>query len=86
MNYVALKALTHSFLLIGLSPEQISGRMGEEKHSHKVSPTTIYSMVGRLSWKHLLAHKGKTYRRGTKASAGARLIPNRVDIAERPSS
>jgi hypothetical protein len=29
-------------LLIGLSPEQISGRMGKEKYPHKVSRTTIY--------------------------------------------
>ena len=81
-----MKALTHSLLLIGLSPEQISGRMGREKNPHEVSRTTIYSLVARLGWQHLLARKGKTYRKGTKASAGARLIPNRVDISERPSS
>jgi IS30 family transposase len=51
-----VKVLTRSLLLIGLSPEQISGRMG------------------------------KTYRKGTKVSAVARLISNRVDISERPSS
>ena len=81
-----MKALTHSLLLIGLSPEQISGRMGREKNPHEVSRTTIYSLVARSGWQHLLARKGKTYRKGTKASAGARLIPNRVDISERPSS
>ena len=35
--------LTRSFLLTGLSPEQISGRMGNENYPHKVSLTTIYT-------------------------------------------
>ncbi|MFT6949075.1 MAG: IS30 family transposase [Paraglaciecola sp.] len=66
-----VKVLTRSLLLIGLSPEQISGRMGKEKYPHKVSRTTIYSLVARSGWQHLLARKGKTYRKGTKASAGS---------------
>lgn len=72
------------------SPEQIAGRFRLE--GIQVSVKTIYRYIredqksgGKLYL--LLRHKGKPYRkRGFRASlAGRGVIPNRVDIKERPA-
>ena len=73
-----------SLLTLGLSPEQIQGRMKVEHYDEVVSSNTIYRLVKKEGWLTKLARKGKAYRYGSKASAGAKLIPNRVDIDERP--
>jgi len=58
--------------------------MGNENYPHKVSRTMIYSLVARSGWQHLLAARVKRTAKSQKP-ARARLIPNRVDIAERSS-
>jgi len=65
------------------SPEQISGRF-KMIGLAEVSHTTIYAQIHRLSSAGLLRclrHGGKKYAYGR---AGKSLIPNRVDIRERP--
>ena len=74
-----------SLLLVGLSPEQISGRMRLERFTGFVSCSTIYHLVNKVGWRALLARKGKRYRPRKGAEAGAHLIPGRVDIDERPA-
>ena len=74
-----------SLLLVGLSPEQIAGRMRLERFSGAVSFGTIDSLVNKLCWRVLLARKGRRYRPRKGAEAGAHLIPGRVDIDERPT-
>jgi IS30 family transposase len=70
------------------SPEQISGRLKLQGIS--VSHETIYSYIradkanGGSLFRHL-RHAGKKYKKRLEKSAGASLIPNRVDIAERPA-
>ena len=80
----SLKEKIHSLLIGCFTPEQISGRMGLEEYPEQVSTSTIYSLIKKEGWKNLLPRKGKPYRSGSKASAGAKLIPNRVDIDKRP--
>lgn len=67
------------------SPEQIAGRMKQEGLQALVSTSTLYRWIERLRWRHRLARKGRRYRKRNPASAGVRLIPNRVDIDERPA-
>ncbi|GHU15707.1 hypothetical protein FACS189449_13470 [Alphaproteobacteria bacterium] len=70
------------------SPEQISGRLKLE--GIFISHESIYRYVradkatGGSLFKHL-RHGNKKYRKRSVAQAGAKLIPNRVDIAERPA-
>jgi len=71
------------------SPEQISGWM--EKNCKKfVSHETIYEYIwedkkdGGELYKHL-RHHGKKYNKRAGKNAGRGLIPNRVDIEERPA-
>ncbi|GHT93814.1 IS30 family transposase [Alphaproteobacteria bacterium] len=72
------------------SPEQISGRLKLEQGRAVVSHETIYSYIradrgnGGLLYQHL-RHGGKKYRKYSSKQAGAKLIPNRVDISERPA-
>lgn len=66
------------------SPEQIAGRMKLESYTGAISCQTIYRMVAQNSWAESLPRKGKRYRRRAGSEAGAHLIPNRVDIDERP--
>lgn len=71
------------------SPEQISGWLKKEGSSHYVSCETIYKHVwedkrnGGKLYKQL-RHRGKKYNKRGAATAGRGLIPNRVDISERP--
>ena len=73
----------------GWSPEQISGRFKADGF-HKISHETIYKFV----WKDKkaggdlyknLRHKAKKYNKRSSKTAGRGLIPNRVDIKERPT-
>ncbi len=79
-------------VILEWSPETISQRMAVEcKVGEKLSHTTIYRRIeeNRLQGGNLYRHLprfGKTRWKGGKRSkkAGVRLIPERVDIAERP--
>jgi transposase, IS30 family len=81
-----LKEVIRPLLVLGLSPEQIAGRMNIETVSNYLSCNAIYTLVKREQWQHLLARKGKAYKKRQGVEAGAKLIPGRVDIRERPSS
>ena len=74
-----------SLLQIGLSPEQISGRLSIEYQDLKISTNTLYSWVKKCGFSNLLPRKAKPYKKRSASDAGARLIPNRVDISERPA-
>ena len=69
---------------IGLSPEQISGRLSVEFKNTSISTNTLYAWTKKLGWSALLPRKGKPYKKRSASKAGARLIPNRTDISERP--
>jgi len=71
-------------LSLGLTPEQISGRMKLESFEGRVSYQTIYRLIRENQWRDLLPRKGKRYQQRKGVEAGVRLIPNRVDIDERP--
>ena len=73
-----------SLLTIGFSPEQISGRHSIEFKNLSISTNTLYAWVKKLGWSTLLPRKGKPYKKRSASEAGARLIPNRTDISERP--
>ena len=73
-----------SQLSLGFTPEQIAGRMKLESFNGMISCQTIYRLIKKNQWRHLLPRKGKRYRQRKGVEAGARLIPNRVDIDERP--
>lgn len=77
-------------LLLGWSPENISTRMRLEiGPSTALSHSTIYRLIdqdkaqGGALYKQLPRH-GKTRWKGRKRKAGRSLIPNRVDITQRP--
>lgn len=74
-----------SALAMDLSPEQIAGRAKLEDLSHQVSMHTIYRLIRSKGWRSRLPRGGKKYRRRKENEAGAKLIPNRVDIDERPA-
>jgi IS30 family transposase len=70
------------------SPRQISGWMKKQGHIH-VSAERIYQHVwadkkkGGKLWRYL-RHNGKKYNKRKGKNAGRGLIPNRIDIQERP--
>lgn len=79
-----------SFIKKGLSPEQISGRLRVENNAVTASVSMIYRTVYWLEHKgedllKYLPRKGKKYRPKLPAGAGCKLIPNRIDIDERPA-
>lgn len=82
---VSLKKHVRSLLVLGLSPEQIAGRMKKEKSANPLSCNTIYNLIKREQWHQLLPRKGKPYKKRSRVEAGAKLIPERVDISERPA-
>jgi IS30 family transposase len=55
-----LKEVIRPLLVLGLSPEQIAGRMNIETVSNYLSCNTIYTLVKREQWQHLLARKVKS--------------------------
>jgi IS30 family transposase len=79
------KDIIKPLLEIGWSPEQIAGRMKEESIENTISCSTIYNLTKREYWKTLLPRKGKVYKQRKGTEAGAKLIPNRIDISQRPS-
>ena len=76
-------------LSLGWSPENISARMKVETPESAISHTTVYNRIatnkaqGGTLYKDLPRH-GKRRCKGGKRKAGHSLIPNRVDITERP--
>ena len=76
-------------LLLGWSPENISCRMKIEVPNIALSHTSVYSRIadnkaqGGSLYKQL-PRFGKRRCKGGKRKAGRSLIPNRVDITERP--
>src|SRR5580693_1877060 len=70
------------------SPEQISGWLSEQ--GIKLSHERIYQMIwydkrdGGNLWRSL-RRRGKRYNRRAGKNAGRGLIPNRIDISERPA-
>jgi len=70
-------------LKIDLSPEQIAGRTKLENLSQSVSMHTIYRFIRSQGCRSRLPRGGKKYRRRTATHAGAKLIPNHVDIEQR---
>ena len=81
----AVKDIVQSLLWLNLSPEQIAGRMKREALDTSLSCTTIYALIKIHGWQGLLARKGKPYKPRKGVDAGAKLIPNRVDISKRPT-
>ena len=76
-------------LLLGWSPENISGRMAIELPEIALSHTTIYRRIAKNkekggNWYKLLPRHGKNRWKGGKRQAGRSLIPERIDISERP--
>jgi len=72
-------------LLQRWSPEQISGRL-ELEGAANISHSTIYRGIYQRQDARILEclrHKGKRYKK--HGNAGRSLIPNRVDITERPA-
>jgi IS30 family transposase len=72
-------------LKMGFSPEQVAGRMALESPDNTISCSTLYRHITRLNWQQRLPRRGKKRRTSAALGAGAALIPNRVDIDERPS-
>lgn len=56
-----------------------------ESYTGAISYQTIYRMVVQNNGAESLPHKGKRYRQRGGSEAGSHLIPNRVDIDERPA-
>ncbi|BBM00771.1 IS30 family transposase [Microbulbifer sp. GL-2] len=56
-----------------------------EKSEKAVGCSTIYRWLGQLNWRLRLPRKGKPYRKRTGSEAGGKLIPDRIDIEERPT-
>ena len=71
-------------LRLNFTPEQIAGRLGREMPALKVCCNTVYSIVFEQGWRHKLARQGRPYKPRKDTMAGAHLIPNRVDIDQRP--
>ena len=55
-----------------------------ETLDQRVSRQSIYRYIAYKQWRHRLPRKGKRYRQRKGAEAGVYLIPDRVDIDERP--
>jgi IS30 family transposase len=85
-----LKQMVIGALERGWSPEELCGRLKVEAVPVTVSCETVYRFIrkdrmqGGSLYKYL-RHKGNPYRYKAKKQAGVSLIPNRVDISERPA-
>lgn len=88
MTPALIERVENLLILYKWSPEQISGRLKLE-HGIKISHESIYSHIwqdkraGGELYLHLRQRGKKRNKRGSK-NAGRGLIPNRIDIAERP--
>lgn len=82
------KTVTHLLSEYQWSPEQISGRLGQQ-NTLSISHESIYQYIwknqkqGGMLWKHL-RHSGKKYNKRKGKTAGRGCIPHRVDISQRP--
>jgi IS30 family transposase len=76
-------------LKVGCSPDEISGRMKQQKKPFYSSKTAIYdwlySIYGREYCQYLYCQRHRPKRRKTKKTK-REMIPNRVSITERPLS
>lgn len=88
MTLETIALIKHELFDTQASPKQISGRL-REKHGIHVSHETIYKYL----WKDKssggelyrnLRHCGKKYNKRSGKNSGRGLIPNRVDIDQRP--
>ena len=77
--------LVELLLRQGFSPEQISGRIKKERRKLRISLQTIYRWAEAHNLQEWLPRRGKPYRKRKASEAGAHLIPERVDIDERPA-
>lgn len=89
MKDKTLKIILEKLCLYQWSPEQISGWM-KKNMEVSISHESIYKHIwknkkwGGLLYKHL-RHNGKKYNKRSGKNAGRGLIPDRVDIDERPA-
>jgi len=81
----ANRELVDKCLGLEFSPEQIAGRMQLEDVENAPSRSSVYRWVSRWGWRSRLPRKGKPRRRHNGLGAGVKLIPNRVDIDQRPA-
>jgi transposase, IS30 family len=91
-RHSALRDYVLKNLAMGLSPEQIAGRMRLEKHSIRISYESIYRFIYQqisrhqnFSWRHYLPYA--KYKRGYRGKAKCNSVLNikeRVSIHERP--
>ncbi len=84
------EAVIHKGLLLGWSPENISYRMKLEMPDSALSHVAIYRYLSEDKaqggyWHTELPRYGKTRWKGGKRKAGRSMIPNKVDISERPA-
>lgn len=73
----------------GWSLEQINGRFLQERNEFILATSTLYRMIDSAQFcdenlRVLLPRKGKPYKQKPSHEAGCRLIPDRIDIDERP--
>jgi len=90
----ALRQTVLAGLSLGLSPEQIAGRLAREKGAAVISYETIYRFIyaqirrtNNFAWRRYLP-RGKAKRgfRGKRGGSPANFIESRISIAERPLS
>jgi transposase, IS30 family len=88
----ALQSRVLGLLAMGMSPEQVCGRLTLEEGKAPVSPESIYRFIytqirrtNDFSWRRYLP-RGKSKRgfRGKKGGSPANFIPERVSIHQRP--
>ena len=88
LNDETIRRIKEILIETQASPEQIAGRL-TRKHQTKISPETIYKFIwqdkrtGGKLYEHL-RHRAKKYNKRSGKKAGRGLIPNRVDIDQRP--
>ena len=73
-----------NLLKLSFTPEQIAGRLAQEIPALKVCCNTVYHIVFEQGWRDKLARRGRPYKPRKDVMAGAHLIPNRIDIDQRP--
>jgi transposase, IS30 family len=89
MDDPQINALVRTGLAQEFSPEQITGRLEQQKSKHSVSPQTIYTWIkqddDRKHWEAMLRRRGKRAgrTRNTEPLPEAACIRNRPKIIER---
>ena len=90
----ALRQAVLAGLTLGLSPEQIAGRLARENGAAVISHETIYRFIyaqirrtNNFAWRRYLPRaKAKRGFRGKRGGSPASFIHSRVSIAERPQA